>query len=1797
MRRNNIVKYLFIFNLFILSTTFADEVDVFPADSVELCIGGDYITLTTISVFEDGTSQGEDDIRHSSGGGSKNTGPGDFILKAPTGLQFNTANTNDTFWVNPGSGFRLDSLKLTVATDSIIFHYYIDNSDNQFDSFSISGLEIKAVSAGSGHILRVDAPSGDGFVLGDEPSDNVSHGYLKAYAADVIIADSTDILCFGAATGSAKARKITGLGTISYLWTPGGFTDTIITNVIAGSYKVVITDSQSCKDSATVTIDQPSTAVIASMIDSSDISCFGGNNGSATVRATGGTQGIINKYTYLWSPSGFTDTFPTNLSAGIHKAVVTDSNGCKDSSFVTLSQPAIIATSIDSIKNNVACGGSNGILKVSTSGGTLPYSFDWTPDPIGGDGDSFARDLFSGEYIVQITDGNLCTHSNTGQIDDPSNCLDPGIIDTIDRNICERIIPSDINSLQAASGGAGGYVYQWQKSINFDWANIPGENGLTLSFASALTQTTAYRRCVTSGVETKCTDAIEVKLISDPVLVWTGLNSQYCINSSNVNIISNSSPSGGIDTFWGPGITDHNNGTATFSPASAGIGSNYKIIYQYTNSSGCSKKDTQTVAVNSLPTITFTDPLSSAYLISDQADTIKATPKGGTFSGPGIANDSIFYPNAAGVGTGYIITYTYTNPTTGCTNSANNPSTITVNDTGGSIISGLSSAYCSNDTSTYILNGFPSPADSGENFEVFVSIGFPADAFTLTDNGNTTASFNPSLVTTPNSLTRLFIRYNFWKGGVYQSTIWYQVDINPPPSGFSIASGAGPYCKNGDTTILNANLSGGTFTGTAVISGNRFVPSKASIGANNVFYTYTDGNNCSNDTTFLITVNAIPSVNILGLDPAYCVNYNIDTLHGNPSGGTFTGSGIFSDSIFSPSIAGASITPYYIRYIYTDGNSCTNDTTRQVLVHDTPAVSFSGLQPDLIYCIHDVSSVLTGVPAGAGGVFSGQGINNGLKTFFPDSAGVGIFPITYTYTDGNTCTNNSTKNVEVKNRPTFEINFQDTFLCNKSAVYNMFVINQNPPFGSGVFTADGLQGSGSVIPAKYNPASADAGEDTVTYIYTDPFGCVNSSSVTVTVNPLPNVSFVLNNACSGDSLIFDNLSSVSLPDSLVSYRWDIDANGSIEDTTEDLKYFFTSSGSYDIELEVITAFGCSDKQTQLNLPVNESANAAFYWEKVCQGDSTLLIWDEALSEVRPDTFYWNVEDSIIKVISDTLRYVFTSAGQKLVSLTTFTTGCIDNDTNFINILPFYDGITINNEYFEDFENGQGGWLIGNDNPGITNSSWNFGTPNGDNIISASTGVNAWITNLDTAYNDNENSWVYSPCFNIDSLSKPIISLSTAYDINNTDGAIIRYSIDDGKSWELLGLMNSGVDWYTNSGIASNPGNQTVTQGGVGWSGQKSWSNSKHVLNDIKDKDTAAYNAAYAVRFQILFKSIQALSKGDGFAFDDVRISEREKLVLVEHFTNSSCTDCRTIDSLISNIVNKKSKDVAAIFYHTAFPGTDIMNIDNTFDPSTRAFFNGISNTPRTVLDGNYYNGNSLLWNEVSIDKRDLEDPKFDIDLDFSDPILNSQLDVSVKLTAIDTVLNPITIQIAIVERLVEFQQPESNGETRFQNVLKKMLPDASGTSIDQDWFPGTTHTIGQSIQTDNINIYDINQIGIIAFIQDNITKEVYQATYGGAGTPSVGIKSKYLSAEVDMRLFPNPAENHAIIAFNQILSDNYNLNITDQTGRLIEQIQIPKGSAEALLSLNAYSNGIYFVNITDNLGKIYSTRKLSVVHY
>ncbi len=262
------------------------------------------------------------------------------------------------------------------------------------------------------------------------------------------------------------------------------------------------------------------------------------------------------------------------------------------------------------------------------------------------------------------------------------------------------------------------------------------------------------------------------------------------------------------------------------------------------------------------------------------------------------------------------------------------------------------------------------------------------------------------------------------------------------------------------------------------------------------------------------------------------------------------------------------------------------------------------------------------------------------------------------------------------------------------------------------------------------------------------------------------------------------------------------------------------AGTYDVSV----VFGNSGTDTLYNVAVSYSFDGGAW---VNETIDTLLPFEE-------DTFIFSTSVDILSPGSYPL----------IVAVNTPNDEYSANDTlnSTIVLQPSYSSFP----YLDDFE-GVNEWVSG----GTT--TFELGTPAGTSISSAYSGSNSWITNASGYYNNSENGYVESPCFDFTSLDTPIVELAINYNTESCcDGGYVQVSLDDGNSWITVLPGSQSENWYTSSS---------------GWRGNSNgWIISKTVLDTLGGKPS--------VKFRIYFTSDGSVNGYDGFAFDDFKIYDK-----------------------------------------------------------------------------------------------------------------------------------------------------------------------------------------------------------------------------------------------------------------------------------------------------------------------------------
>ncbi len=884
--------------------------------------------------------------------------------------------------------------------------------------------------------------------------------------------------------------------------------------------------------------------------------------------------------------------------------------------------------------------------------------------------------------------------------------------------------------------------------------------------------------------------------------------------------------------------------------------------------------------------------------------------------------------------------------------------------------------------------------------------------------------------------------------------------------------------------------------------------------------------------------------------------------------------------------------------------------------------------------------------------------------FDPDAVDLGSNFVRYTFTDLNGCTNFQQQQVIVN--PVTNIDFALRFWDgidgpfvppNGTGGFNfcsnvgLIRIVGDPIVASGInptlFRAVGTDST--ILNLKITQSGADYFIDTdgltpgdylLRYTYTNTLNVTSKfiRAIRVYASPIARIDNLLNN-CIASGVAFkddSDVSSTPFPTSINSWSWDFGDGGSSNQKDPLPAHNYVVAGLYRVKLRVGTTQGCSDS-TSLQIRVGDVPIVDFDWAAICTNDNTKFQDQTDPGSVSTITEYkWDFGDgddvtgvpgANIPVGTnggrttgtfDNPEHKYILPGSKDVVLSVKTNdNCNNSKPKTISILV--SGSTVTPTAGDPYENpfivDNGEWVeegleISTNPDEFSNNSWKFGIPTG-NVIKELPGngtTSAWWTGANgNTYYASEESVVNGPCFNLESLSRPMVTLDYWSDAEpNLDGAALQYSTDGGLNWRIVGPLasrpNDGINWYNGETVQSNPGRQPF--GSNGWTGkQTGWKNGRFNLDMIPKAERDQ------VRLRVAFSSNNTNDPSktfDGFAFDNVFIGERKRNVMVEYFTNAGTASSvnEYFDDLytaqFSGPAPKDSSDFFKIQYHIANPSPDPINQANPIDPAARSLFYGISQPPSAIMDGilgNYYgtvfNGNFLAITEEVLERRSLEDPLFDIKIDTlaaGPTSININIQYIYKHPTL-AFSSPVTLQAVLIEDNVDGQR----------NVVRKFLFGTEGITKNISWLENHTESKDSVIQITSPIGNGNNNLYLVAFIQDKRfdSKVIHQAVKIKLNKKSqaivTGTEDPVLTQIKDLAIYPNPATRYINFATDATLTRDYQYSIVDQrgitvlSGNLNRDLTIPQQ-----VELSNIADGVYIVMIQQGNRRLIQ-RKLAVL--
>lgn len=692
-----------------------------------------------------------------------------------------------------------------------------------------------------------------------------------------------------------------------------------------------------------------------------------------------------------------------------------------------------------------------------------------------------------------------------------------------------------------------------QAGVTYSWTGPNGfsstQPSITISNASALNAGTYSVVAISNGCSGPPA-TVEVTVVPAPAVTIAPTSASICAGESTT---LSAAGAGNYQWYIG-GVLVGSGPTLTTSPAST-------TTYTVSGSVGsCPGNATVTVTVYPLPVITIAPTLT----LCDQAIpvTLNASPVPGAWSGPFITPDGVFTPVPGSLGV-FPVAYTHTNSNS-CTSS--DTVYVTVQELVDIAYAGPDTAFCPGSTAVILPHSPPGGtwvgAGAGGTFlpstvgsytvtysygtgtcatsdEVQVQV-LPSPVLNITDDLSLCADAAPvPLIGTPAG--------GIWTGagvtgppfefdpgavppGVHALTYTYTDGSGCPAVGQTIATVVAlPVANAGSDLLLcdqpvpytlNATPAGGTWTSGWMNIGPEGVLTPDGVGVDTLLYTVVDPTGCSDTDTLLIEVVEVIDPAYAGADTAVCINSASVQLLGTPAGGTWSGTQVSADGLFTPNAAGT----FVLTYSFGSATCLTVDQLT-VVVNDLPVVD-AGL--DIGVCLDGGPQVLVASPAG--GTWSGVGVDPLTGVFDPLDAVPGGNVLTYSYTDPATaCSNSDDATVTVSSLP--EAGFtHDAVGCSSVA---LSFTNTS----SGASNASWTFGDGGVSSATSPSHSyAATGDYTVTLTVGTGSGCTDTFSSTVSIWDVPQVSLVLDQdtGCGPLEVAFTNGSQ---GDGL-EYHWD-----------------------------------------------------------------------------------------------------------------------------------------------------------------------------------------------------------------------------------------------------------------------------------------------------------------------------------------------------------------------------------------------------------------------------------------------------------------------------------------------------------------------------------------------------------------------------------------------------------------------------------------------------------------------------------
>ena len=938
-------------------------------------------------------------------------------------------------------------------------------------------------------------------------------------------------------------------------------------------------------------------------------------------------------------------------------------------------------------------------------------------------------------------------------------------------------------------------------------------------------------------------------------------------------------------------------------------------------------------------------------------------------------------------------------------------------------------------------------------------------------------------------------------------------------------------------------------------------------------------------------------------------------LNATPSGGTFTGNGV-SANVFYPGIASPDGSPHQVTYTYYNEYGCvSSDKTELYVLYGKSSVTLlSGSDTINDLCDDGRTYVILGsnnddlpggfqlMEAGTDSIIEGhitdEDLSDDLAILNP--AGLsGEYDINYSYTlEGLTV--EASYRFRVNNLGQIEVPGLPEAVCSGDEPYLLVPdMAAHDPGAVYQFSGPGITGN-QEDGFYFDPGGADTvlGNIELRMEYAASNGCSAITLFPVNNRFSPEVNFDFSPVClpeEGDTVRFSNLTEEK--SAVESWEWNFGDPGSGPENSSNLEnpsHFYPGPGSVEITLSATTAEGCVSVHT-MDTVLADQPVADFTWITDCfmPGRKIAFIDRSASEYAELDTLMWTFRTSgggemgVIGSDSpeDTIEFQFWVRDRYLVDLYVQNRGgCAGEVSREIALQPTI--ILSENGYKEGFNGEQTQWFAGTDGSEL---SWKREEPDFAGFDQV-TGDYAWFTDLPAGGEEYlEQSWVQSPCFDFSDRRNPLIQLDLMKSFTpGYDGAVLQYQEWNTERWRTIGEVGEGVNWYNVTGLMNHPGESSFGWGLKVFDPDTEWMHASH------DLDVLAGLPHVKLRIIVATGGTRDIGN-DGFAFDNIFIGDRIRKSVLEHFTNSSSFECVAADSAVDSYADANPANVIDLQYHTEFPGSDPMNDNNPYPPSSRIFNYQIQNVPYALLNGGTgtgsrydFDGPDGMPDEEVLKQASLEIPVFDVNLRVD--WMEQGLEATTSVTCLaDTFTSNLQLYMAVIETSVT-AYTGINQDTVFNNVVLDMLPSAAGKFLGNAWSYWMTETRTFTWDYQDY-VEDIEDLAVVAFVQNRDNGEILQAAARYL-TPQVGSAPRTQNQAL-LHIYPNPASELLHVDLGDMHSGTGCLKIVDITGKTLVIRDIQPGQTRYILDISGLAGGIYLI-LREESGAIKDRAKLIV---